>query len=116
MYIFKKKTLFSALILIIGVAMFSTQAVAQEKGEVELSGQVVDASTQEAVSGAQVTLQGKDKEATTGEDGSFTFESLSSGTYTVTVTAEGYQDWEQDVEVTEQGGTVQVELEPSSDL
>jgi hypothetical protein len=56
--------------------LFSTQAIAQEQGEAELSGEVVDAITQEAISGAQVILQGEDKEVTTGEDGSFAFESL----------------------------------------
>lgn len=115
MYIFRKKVLYSMLMLIIGIAMVSTQAIAQE-GEAQLTGQVVDASTQEAVSGAQVTLQGEDQEATTDENGSFTFESLSPGSYTITASAEGYQDWEQEVEITEQGGAVQIELEPAARL
>lgn len=116
MYLFNKKVLLSALALVIGLAMVSTEAVAQEESEAELTGQVVDASNQEPVADAQVTLQGENQETTTGGDGTFTFEDVEPGTYTLTATAEGYQEWEQEVEVTEQGGAVQIELEPSSDL
>lgn len=112
MYLFNKKAFFSALVMIIGIAMFTNPVIAQEQGEAELSGEVVDASSQEAISGAQVVLQGVDKEATTGEDGAFTFEMVSPGTYTISVTADGYEDWSQEVEVKEDGDSVTVELEP----
>lgn len=116
MSIFKKKALFSILVLIIGIAIFSNQAIAQEQGEAELVGHVVDATSQEAIAKAQVTLQGEGEEATTGKDGSFSFESLTPGTYTLIVTAEGYQDWEKEVEVIEQGEAIQIQLKPLSDL
>lgn len=115
MYLFNKKVLISALTLVIGLAMFSTDILAQENNSAELAGQVVDASNQEPVANAQITLQGKDQKATTGDDGTFTFENVEPGTYTLSATAEGYQDWEQEVEVTEQGGAVQISLEPASD-
>lgn len=110
---FNKKILFSALILMLGLAMFSTETIAQEQTEANLSGEVVDASTQEAISGVQLTLEGADKEATTSEDGSFTFEMVNAGTYTLTATADGYEDWEKEVEVTEDGDSMTIELEPS---
>ena len=112
MYIFNKKAFFSALIMIIGVAMFTNPVMAQEQEETELSGMVVDASSQEAISGAQVMLQGVDKEVTTGEDGSFTFEKVGPGTYTLAVLADGYKDWEQEVEVKKDGEAVTVKLQP----
>ncbi|PAU93222.1 hypothetical protein CK503_12420 [Aliifodinibius salipaludis] len=112
MYIFNKKAFFSALVMIIGIAMFTNPVMAQEQGEAELSGEVVDASSQEAISGAQLVLQGVDKEATTGEDGSFTFEMVSPGTYTLSVSADGYEGWSQEVEVKEGGDSITVKLEP----
>ncbi len=112
MYLFNKKAFFSAIIMIIGIAMFSNPVMAQEKGNVKFSGQVVDASSQEAISGSQVMLQGVDKETTTGEDGSFTFEKVSAGTYTLAVSAEGYKDWEQKVEVKKGGDAITVKLKP----
>jgi iron complex outermembrane receptor protein len=112
MYIFNKKAFFSALIMIIGVAMFTNPVMAQEQEETELSGMVVDASSQEAISGAQVMLQGVDKETTTGEDGAFTFEKVGPGTYTLAVSADGYKDWEQEVEVKKDGDAVTVKLQP----
>lgn len=115
MNILKKNVLFSVLMVIIGIAMVSTEAIAQDDSEAELSGQVVDAANQEPVAGAQITLHGEGKETSTDEDGAFSFEALEPGTYTLTASAEGYEEWEQEVEVTEQGGSVQVELQPMGD-
>ncbi|MEL7834073.1 beta-sandwich domain-containing protein [Fodinibius sp. N2] len=109
---FKKTTIFSAVILLIGMTIMAGNAVAQENVEVSLTGEVVDASTQEALSGVQLTLEGADKETTSSDDGSFTFEMVSAGTYTLTATADGYEDWEQEVEVKESGNSITVELQP----
>ena len=110
---FKKTTIFSAFILLIGMTVMAGNAVAQETAEASLTGEVVDASTQEALSGVGLTLEGADQEVTTSEDGSFTFDMVSAGTYTLKATAEGYEDWQQEVEVKEGGGSVTVEMEPS---
>lgn len=110
---FNKKTLFSALILIIGITLVANEAIAQEQlEEVTLTGQVIDAATQQSLEGVQVMLDGEDMEATTGTDGSFSFEGLSAGTYTVMAQADGYQDWEDTVSVSEDGGTLTIEMEP----
>jgi len=56
-----------------------------------LKGKVVDASTGNAISGASVSVSGPASQTqTTGPDGNFGFE-LPVGTYTVTVSASGYQ-------------------------
>lgn len=115
MYLLKEKNFLAALMIILGIAMISTEVMAQENEQAELTGQVVDAMNQEPVANAQITLQGENQETSTGDDGTFTFENVEPGTYTLTATAEGYEEWEQEVEVTEQGGAVQIELEPSSD-
>lgn len=110
---FKKTTIFSAVILLIGMTIMAGNAIAQEQVEASLSGEVIDASTQEALSGVQLTLEGADMETTTSEDGSFTFDMVNAGTYTLTATAEGYEDWEMEVEVKEGGDSITVELQPS---
>ncbi|MGM0547144.1 MAG: carboxypeptidase regulatory-like domain-containing protein [Bacteroidota bacterium] len=112
---FKKKILFSALILMLGLAMLSNEAIAQEQAEANLSGEVVDASTQEAISGAQIMLEGSDMETTSGDDGSFTFDSVEPGSYTITASAEGYEDWEEDITINEDGDSITIELEPNDD-
>lgn len=108
-----KKILFSALILIIGLTVVSNEAIAQEQTEATLTGQVVDATTQQALADVQVMVDGEDMETTTDTDGSFSFEGLSAGTYTLMAQAEGYQDWESSVTVSEDGESVTIEMEPS---
>lgn len=75
-----------------------------------LTGTVVDADMQEGVEGAEVTLQETDQSTTTDEFGTFTFSDLEEGTYTVSVSAEGYSDAEEEVEVTEHGATIEIQL------
>lgn len=75
-----------------------------------LTGTVVDADMQEGVEGAEVTLAETDQSATTDEFGTFSFTDLEEGTYTVNVSAEGYSNAEEEVEVTEHGATVEIQL------
>lgn len=112
---FNKKILYSALILIIGITLVVNEAIAQEQSEeVTLSGQVIDATTQQSLEGVQLMLDGEDMETTTGADGSFSFDGLSAGTYTLMAQAEGYKDWEDSVTVSEdEGTTVTIEMKPS---
>lgn len=67
MYLFNKKVLFSALLVILGVGLVSNQAVAQEqeKSNAKLYGKVIDNSSEEALADIEVTLKGVDKKATT---------------------------------------------------
>lgn len=110
--ILSKKMFFSAVALFLGIAMVSDQAVAQKSSTAQLLGKVVEANTQKPVSGASVKLKEMDKKATTDERGMYTFNSLKPDTYTVSVTADGYKKWEQEVEVSEKGKALTIQLEP----
>ncbi|WP_138430308.1 carboxypeptidase-like regulatory domain-containing protein [Fodinibius saliphilus] len=112
MYLFKKKILFSALMLVLGVGLISNQATAQEKENGKLYGKVVDQATNQALSGVEVMLQGADTKATTGDKGMYAFKSLEAGSYTVVVEADGYQKWEMEVNVTAEGKQLMIELKP----
>lgn len=119
MYIFKKKYLLTALALVLGVAMVSNEAMAQkkkkqEKKSVKVSGKVVEASSQQAISGATVKLQKADKKATTNEKGKFGFENIEPGTYNVAVKADGYKKWQKKVQVKAKDKTVEIELKTES--
>lgn len=75
-----------------------------------ITGSVVDAETGEAVANATVTLSGTEESTTTDEYGTFTFEQVENGSQTITVQADGYQEAEETVEVTEEGANVEIEL------
>lgn len=117
MYLFKKKVLYSALMLVLGVTMLSTQAFAQQKQQSKdgatLSGKVVDASSQQAVNGVDVQIQKLDKKATTDKKGAYSFDSLKPGSYTVTVKADGYKTWSKKVAITKGSKTLDIKLQPS---
>jgi len=115
MFLFKKEALFSALLLILGVGLISNQAVAQEKtqSDTKLYGKVIDNSSQEALSDIEVTVKGVDKTATTDQKGMFVVKSLKTGSYTVEVTAKGYQKWEKDVKVNKKGKQLAIKLKPT---
>ncbi len=57
----------------------------------DLTVQVIDVSTQDALSGVSVSLSPSGKNAFTGSDGTCTFQSLEAIQYTVMVQKEGYQ-------------------------
>ncbi|NGP87809.1 carboxypeptidase regulatory-like domain-containing protein [Fodinibius halophilus] len=115
MYLFKKKVLFSALMLVLGVGLISNQASAQEKANGKLYGKVVDKATGQALSGVEVTLQGADQKATTGDKGMYAFKSLEAGNYTVVIEADGYQKWEKEVNVTAEGKQLMIKLKPQKE-
>lgn len=75
-----------------------------------LTGTVVDADLQEGIEGAEVSLEETEQSTTTDEFGTFTFSDLEEGTYNVSVSAEGYSDAEEEVEVTETGATIEIQL------
>jgi len=101
--------LLSAMVLIAATNL--EEEVTQER-TATLTGTVVDADMQEGVEGAEVTLAETDQSATTDEFGTFSFSDLDEGTYTISVSAEGYSNAEEEVEVTEHGATVEIQLYP----
>jgi hypothetical protein len=121
MYLFKKKVLLSAVMLILGIGVISNQAIAQEKTQEKengkLYGKVIDKSSEKALSEVEVivaTDQDTKISATTGTEGVYVFKSLEPGTYTATVQADGYKNWEKDVEVTADGKMLKIKLEPKA--
>jgi len=92
------------------MAATTSQGDFSQKNLATLTGTVVDADMQEGVEGAEVTLDETDQTATTDEFGTFTFSDLEEGTFTVLVSADGYINAEEEVEVTEHGATVEIQL------
>ncbi len=110
----------SLLVLLVPIALFpgmlSAQTVeAEASGQARVLGRVVDAETAEPVAAAYVRLRGAGRSEFSHPDGSFHFEGLSAGSYTVDVERIGYSRLEVEVEVAE-GGTeeVEVRLRPSA--
>ncbi len=93
-----RKMIFSSLAVIVGMALFVPVAFAQ--GGI-LFGRVTDAETGDAVAGAVVRLDGHSplgnaepqppRDETTSESGEYTLLGLPSGSWNITVEAEGYQ-------------------------
>ena len=86
-------------------------------GEIEietstLSGIVLDASLEEGIPGAEVMLEETGEATTTDEYGTFTFTEVEEGSYTVAVEADGFEPAKAEVEVNEEGATIEVVLEP----
>lgn len=80
------KIIYGLLILFVGFAMSLNSATAQVTGEQErqtqtqneVQGEVVDAESGEALSDVTVEIEGANQEATTDENGQFTFENLET--------------------------------------
>lgn len=92
------KLIYGLLILFVGFAMSLNTATAQVTGEQErqtqmqnqVQGEVVDAETDEPLSDVTVEIEGMNQEATTDENGQFTFENLETSPQTgQTETQEG---------------------------
>jgi len=75
-----------------------------------IAGTVTNADTGLPINGAHVTVGSKS--TTTGTGGYYIITGLGSGTYTMTVTKDGYQTKTLSVDVTFPASDVNVELEP----
>jgi subtilisin family serine protease len=62
-------------------------------------GKVIDVDTSSAVDGATVVVEGTNLSAITDTNGDYTITDVSEGTYTVTASAEGYENASQEVTV-----------------
>lgn len=93
------------------IASTNVQADTEDMAATTLIGTVVDATTDEGIAGAEVTIEDMDQSVTTDEYGTFIIENLEEGTYTVTVNAEGYITAEEEVEITAEGASVEFVLE-----
>lgn len=86
------KNLFFTIALILGLwTVTSCSSDLDEHGSTgSIAGSVSDMTTGEPVSTVNVTLAPGGKSTVTGSDGSFSFENLEPGTYTVEINKEGY--------------------------
>lgn len=113
---FKKAIMLtSVMILSIGIAFATSNTATSETANESyamITGSVVDATTGEAVSNATVELVETEASAITDEYGTFVFEEVEVGTYTLSIQADGYQTAEQSVEVAEEGANVEIAVQP----
>ncbi|MFN3427604.1 MAG: TonB-dependent receptor [Candidatus Thermochlorobacter sp.] len=86
-------TLWSILLLL----TLSRAAMAQSSDRYTLFGKVIDALTEENLSGVKVVLLGTSKGAVTDRKGRFLIAELDSGAYTLQTTLTGYQPFTQEL-------------------
>lgn len=109
---FKKEVFFTVFVLVVGIFIMSNSAVAQSKSQATLKGKITDSSSQEALAGIEVSIKALDVKTETDLEGYFSFDSLESGTYLVSVETEGYKKWEKEITVKEGDNTLDIQLDP----
>jgi hypothetical protein len=109
--------MFTPFVIIMAVLVSSAFAVPTDTlvvaEDAHLSGYVWDAVSETAVAGIEVKIDGHEMEATTNEEGYFSFETLEPGEYTVKVDLEGYEAYEQVITVSDEPVTLNILLERS---
>lgn len=91
-----KSLLFTVLLIVSFVVSFAAEKenksdVKVEANQVVLTGSVVDQSTQEALVGVKVVLEGTDQVAYTDFDGNYSFKNLAPGKYNLSASYISYQ-------------------------
>lgn len=111
---FNVKFIISAIVAIaiglIGIQAEAQIADPQESQEASVSGTVVDASTGDALSGIQVQVEESEETAESNQEGEFSFENLEPGSHTLTVEEDGYEEWSQTIQVSEDGTSDDIEV------
>jgi len=102
-----KKSLSIQLLLILLLP-----AVMLAQGSIE--GKVTDASTGDPLPGANVYIKKLNKGVATDANGNYTLESISAGTYQLTVSYVGYKNYADNVTVDGETVTKNIKLQPSS--
>ncbi len=78
-----------------------------------ISGTVADFSTNKPVTNATVEIQGQDISVQTNSSGSFELEGLYKGTYTISVTADGYREYDNTLKVDSDSDGITIKLTPT---
>ena len=91
-----------ALVLTISFSnSYAQETIKEKQPETHtLKVEVVDAESGEAVPDVKVIIPGKELKEKTGKEGKVTFEKLPAGTHKLKVKAQGYELWENKVEIT----------------
>lgn len=99
-----------------GLILIATVAATPEGLLSDIKGNVIDAETDEALSGVEVKLEGTEQSDTTNQEGEFVIEDLNAGAYTVRVEEDEYEQWIMTVDVLESGSvSFEVKLEPAEE-
>lgn len=97
-------------IIMTGCALFySLHAYAQA----DITGTVTDSETGDELPGVNIYVPELERGVATGLDGEYAIEDISSGTYTITASYVGYEDFEETIEVGSQDINYNIELVPS---
>ena len=94
----------------LAMLLFPAMVLAQAS----IKGKVTDASTGDALPGANVYIPKLNNGAATGVDGTYTISSVPAGSYKVTVTYVGYTTYTTTVDVGDQTVTLNIKLQPSN--
>lgn len=139
----KKSMFIGILVVVAGLIGLQTEATPVEILQGQIEGTVVDAENGDPISDVEVKLNSggeaamgaeqteeteqteeeagatseSEETATSDDEGAFTFEDVEAGSYTLQVNEDGYEDWEETVDVTEGSATeVNVELQSSEGM
>ncbi len=116
------KNICLALIMVFAVSIASA-AGKKEKKEVELpvnqpvmvTGTVIDQSTNEALVGVKIELEGTDQVTYTDFDGNYSFEDVKPGTYSITASYVSYDEKSlENVTVMPSNNKVEISLKSSN--
>jgi iron complex outermembrane receptor protein len=80
--------------------MTLTMMVIPAYGQFSIAGKIIDAETEEPLVGANIVLRENSKGASSGSDGNFEIINLKQGKYLIIVSFIGYQDFEEEIELT----------------
>ena len=106
------RTLVRACAVFVAVLVMASQAAAQNG--VPLSGRLLNSLNATPLGGATVQIDELRRQATSGADGTFTFENIPPGTYHLSVLAQGFSTRRTEVQVV--AGMSPIELQVDFDL
>jgi outer membrane receptor for ferrienterochelin and colicins len=105
-------------IVLLAIVLFAaiSTTFADKKGDkapklVTLSGKVIDKTSQEALAGALIRVEGTDIEVYTDLDGNFSISGLMPDTYTVKCSMISYSDREEEVKIDNKAGNLRISLQ-----
>jgi iron complex outermembrane receptor protein len=99
-----------ACVVLALVAALSLQVTAQAATRV--SGRLVNSLSGAPIAGATITLEELKSEATSGADGTFTFDNVPPGSYHLAVHAQGFSSRRTEIAATDGGKPVDVTVDP----
>ncbi len=100
-------------IVLFSMTVFPTGVLQADDTTATLHGAVVEAESHEPIEAATVSIAGQEASTETERDGSFIFNELNLGEYTLIVTAEGYDEKEVEVSLQSSEKEVIIELQPA---